>query len=267
MFIDTHAHLCDPKFDADREDVLARAAAEGIGIIVEIADKESEWEKARLLSQAHPGRVFWSAGLHPYYADQRGANFADNLARAVKDPACVAVGEIGLDYFKNTVPRAVQIDTFALALKLTRDFKKPAVIHCRDAQDPTRPVEADMEKIIGSLYPAQTTFSSSGVLHCFQGSLALAQFCIARGFFIGVDAPLTYKKAQPLRDLMAALPLDKIVLETDSPYLPPEGLRGERNEPRHVKAVAQALAAVKNIPIEDVETQTTQNAKSLYRLK
>jgi TatD DNase family protein len=264
VLIDTHAHLCDPQFDADRADVLSRAAADNVGIVVEIADKESEWPKARAFAAAHPGRVFWSAGLHPYYADQMAPGFDAALSGAVADPRCVAVGEIGLDYFKNTVPRPAQIEAFRRALGLARRFKKPAVVHCRDAQDPSRPVETDMARLIQEAYPEQSEFRPAGVLHCFQGSLDLARFCIARGFFIGVDAPLTYKKAQPLRDLMSALPLDRIVLETDSPYLPPEGLRGQRNEPRHVNAVAAALAALKGLPFEDVAAQTSLNARALY---
>lgn len=262
--IDTHAHLADAAFDADRDDVVRRAREAGVGVLIEIAEEEAQWAKARDLAARYPGRIYWSVGCHPYYAGQADSGLVDRLGEAARDPACVAVGEIGLDYHRPEPAPGVQRRVFAELARAARRAGKPLIIHCRDAVGEERAQRdtldvLDAEGVSSSTEPA-------GVAHCFQGTPENARRFVERGFLIGVDAPLTYPKAAALRDMVASVPLESLVLETDCPYLPPQSHRGKRNEPAHVPAVAAALAALRGVPVEEVAAVTTRNARRLYRL-
>jgi TatD DNase family protein len=265
VLVDTHAHLSDPQFDPDREEALLRAFEQGVGGLVEIADNESEWPKARALAERHPGRLFWSAGLHPHYADKWDDGLPARLRDACRHPQLVAVGEIGLDYFRNPLPPELQRKTFAAALRVAVEADKPVVLHCREKDPASASAQEDMLAILKDAFPG-TSSVPRGVAHCFQGRLDFAKAFMALGFFIGVDGPLTYPNASPLRALFRELPLDRIVLETDSPYLPPQDRRGGRNEPSFIEAVARALAALKGVAVEDVRERTSANAEKLYRV-
>ncbi|MBI4395923.1 MAG: TatD family hydrolase [Elusimicrobia bacterium] len=265
MLVDTHVHLTDPQFDADREEALQRALDADVRTVVEIAYHEPLWEKARTLAEGHPGRVFWAAGLHPHHADEFDEEFPRRLAAVLRHPQIVAVGEIGLDYFRSRHPPELQQRVFQALLAAARDAAKPVVLHCREKDPSSRAAQTDMIGILKARFPSPDGLS--GVAHCFQGSLDSARALMDLGFFIGVDGPLTYPNASALRAVIKEVPLDRLVLETDCPYLPPQGHRGGRNEPSHIKSVASALAELKNLSPDEVETQTTRNAENLFSLK
>ncbi len=269
MIIDTHAHIADKQFDADRAEVVARAKAAGLGAVIEIADNEAEWARARTLAEAFPSYIWWTVGFHPHHADQADPGLRERMREALRHAQAVAVGEIGLDYFRNPVPREVQLKTFESLLLLAMEEDKPMVIHCREADKSSRQAQDDLLKIFQKYLvppPPEEKHPPVGVLHCFQGNSEFAAACSALGFMFGVDGPLTYPKAEDLRAVFSGLPLDSIVLETDSPYLPPQNRRGQRNEPSYLPAVAEELARLKNLPLDEVHRLTTQNARRLYRI-
>jgi TatD DNase family protein len=258
---DTHTHLCDPQFDADRDAVLERAAEAGVARIVEIADAPSEWEKALALARARPGRVRCSLGLHPYYADQYSEELAARLTRLARLAEVVAVGEIGLDFVKTDIAPGVQALALEGLLDVCRRAEKPAVIHCRGAYESLR-------GILASLYPAPPKDRRFwGVVHCFSGSAEDAVFCVERGFALGVDGPVTYPKNDALRAALRQAGLEALVLETDSPYLPPQSSRGKRNEPAATLEIAQKLALVFERSLDEIAAATSANASALYGLE
>jgi TatD DNase family protein len=268
MLIDTHTHLSDPKFDADREDALQRAFEAGVRALVEIADNEAEWPKARALAEKHPGRVFWTAGLHPHYADQMDDGLPRRLEEALKHPQLVAVGEIGLDYFRNPLPPELQRRSFQRMVEAAVQADKPLVLHCRESDASSFAAQEDMLGILQRFFPPLPSPPFfRGVLHCFQGRWEFAAACLNLGFIVGVDGPLTYPNARGLRDVIVQIPLPCLVLETDSPYLPPQDRRGKRNEPAYLSAIASALAELKGVSLDHLEQQTTANAEKLYRIR
>lgn len=262
MYIETHTHLTDEQFDADRDQVLSRARSAGVELFVEIGEDEPQWPKARALAEQHPD-VYWTAGFHPYYAVKADSELVPRLAEAVRHPRCVGVGEIGLDYHRDDSPRDVQQRVLDDLVKAAIRAKKPIILHCRESGPGKTDAQRDMLAILKSVVP---TSVPTGVAHCFQGTEDTAQALINRGFMLGVDGPLTYPAASALRALFATIPLDFLVLETDSPYLPPQSHRGKRNEPSHIPAIAKALADLKQVPIETIGTATSMNARRLFQL-
>lgn len=258
-FVDTHVHLGDAQFDADREDVLARAAQAGVARVVEIADHPDEWDRAVAIARAHPDRVRCSLGLHPYYADRFDDGFLPRLRAALAAaPEAVAIGEIGLDYAKAEVPYDVQRRAFAALLAAGRDWGVPLVIHCRDAY-------ADLVPMLGDAFKARPSGRTFwGVIHCFSGTPAEASACAALGFALGADGPVTYKKNDALREAFRTAGPGVAVLETDCPWLPPQSSRGKRNEPRSIPEIAAALAAVWSVPVDEVARATSANAAALF---
>lgn len=265
MYIETHTHLTDEQFDLDRDLVLSRARDAGVELFVEIGEDEPQWPKARALAEKHPD-VYWTAGFHPYYAVKADDGLVQRLEEAVRHPRCVAVGEIGLDYHRDDSPQDVQQRVLADLVKAAVRTKKPIILHCRESGPNKTEAQRDMLAILKSVSPSSSAAVPSGVAHCFQGSEETARALIERGFMIGVDAPITYPAAGALRALMATLPLESLVLETDSPYLPPQSHRGKRNEPTHLPAIAKALADVKHATIETIATATSINARRLFKL-
>ncbi|MFI5348566.1 MAG: TatD family hydrolase [Elusimicrobiota bacterium] len=259
-FTDTHVHLGDEQFDADRDEVLARAAESGVARLVEIADNPDEWDRAVALARARPDRVRCSLGLHPYYADRFDEKFIPRLKAALSAaPEAVAIGEIGLDYAKTNIPAGIQRRAFSELLSAGRDWNVPLVIHCRDAY-------ADLIPMLRDAFARPPEGSRFwGVVHCFSGTPAEAEACAALGFALGADGPVTYKKNDALREAFRAAGPEVSVLETDCPYLPPQSSRGKRNEPRSIPEIAATLAEVWSLPLEEVARHTTANASALYR--
>jgi len=258
--VDTHAHLGDPQFDADRDEVLSRAAAAGVARIVEIADEPEQWGRAVALARAHPDRMRCALGLHPYYADRFDAGFVARLKAALAAaPEAVAIGEVGLDYAKAQITPEAQRLAFAAMLDAGRDWEMPLVIHCRDAY-------ADLIAMLEDRFHAPPKGRRFwGVVHCFSGTPEEAEACAALGFALGADGPVTYKKNDPLREAFRRAGPAFTVLETDCPYLPPQSSRGKRNEPRSVAEIAAKLTEVWSISVEEVARVTSRNASDLYR--
>ncbi len=259
VFIDTHAHLGDAQFDLDRDAVLSRSAAVGIERLIEIADDPSEWERAIALSRAQPSRIRCSLGLHPYHADRFDDGFVARLKEALAAaPEAVAIGEIGLDYAKSRIPADVQRRAFGALAEAGRDWNVPLVIHCRDAF-------GDMLPMLRERFTtAPTGRRFWGVIHCFTGTATEAVACSALGFALGADGPVTYKKNDALREAFRQAGPGVTVLETDSPYLPPQSSRGKRNEPSALPEIAAKLAEVWSLSIDEVADRTNANAAALF---
>jgi TatD DNase family protein len=259
-FVDTHAHLGDPQFDADRDSVFERAAAAGVARIVEIADHPDEWARAVAIARARPAVSRCTLGLHPYYADLYDDAFVPKLRAALDAaPEAVAIGEIGLDYAKAEVPHDVQKRAFEAVAAAAKAWGVPVVVHCRDAFVDLVPI---LEKVYAGKPEGRRFW---GVIHCFTGTPEDAEACSALGFALGADGPVTYKKNDALREAFRRAGPDAAVLETDSPYLPPLSSRGKRNEPAAILEIAAKLAEVWGVPLEEVSRRTNANAAALYR--
>jgi TatD DNase family protein len=253
MLIDTHCHLDFPEYDQDRDEVLGRAKSQGIGYIVNIGSSVSGSQKSLELSKKYDF-VYATVGLHPHEADSFNQEQEFILKNLAKDDKVVAIGEIGLDYYKNYSRPENQRPLFLALLGLAKDLNLPVVIHSRQA-------ETDILRILKEVRPAKAVF------HCFSGDENFLRECLGLGFFLSFTCNVTYKKADKLRRLVAAAPLDRLMLETDAPFLPPEGLRGRRNEPVNVKLLAEEIARIKGIGLEEIARITTENATEFFGLK
>lgn len=257
MYIDTHCHVLDPRFDTDRDAVLERAGKNGVTAIIEVGCETGDWAKILEFARSRP-RTYCALGIHPHEAKDASYEDMKNLQALAKLPEVVAIGETGMDYYYKLSPRDVQVTVFQSHLALARAAGKPLVIHCRDAYvDLINILEGDI-KLNGRL---------AGVIHCFSGSTDDARRLVSQGFFIGIDGPVTYPSAKVLRETVKEIPIEHILLETDSPYLAPQVYRGKRNEPSYLPETAKAVAEIKNIPAETVAEITTANAKKLFNLK
>ncbi len=262
MLFETHAHLCDPQFDLDRGSAVARASEAGVKTIVEIAESPESWEKAKNFSgEKNDADIFWACGFHPHYADRQSNFDFETMKALARDENCVAIGEIGLDYAKSEASKEDQMALFRKTLEVAGELDKPVVIHCRDAQ-------ADTLRILRSFYSGLSRRElCMGVIHCFSGDMNFAEGCLDLGFYLGVDGPLTYPSAKGLREVIANVPLEKIVLETDCPYLPPQPFRGKRNEPSYIKWIAEKLSEVSGKRLEETALVTHANAQRLFRIR
>lgn len=266
MFVDTHLHVADSKFDADRQTVITQAQEAGVSLLIEIAESPESWDAAVALTEKYPF-VFASLGIHPHHAHEAGPDRWPELSKKLREhfkrPKVVALGEFGLDYFRMQNTKEQQDYLFRQQLDLAKELKKPIVIHCRDAHE-------DTQKALAEYYP-ETSYEKicptpNGTIHCFSGNWEDAQFYLARGFVLGIDGPVTYPNSKILKENVTRMPLERMVLETDSPYLPPQTHRGERNEPAHIPAIAAQVADLKHKSLEEVGRQTTLNAKALFRI-
>jgi len=252
-FIDTHAHLYDERYDEDRAAMIARAEAAGVRQIISMGDTMAASAQVVADAEAYPA-LYAAVGIHPENACVlTDAERAQLLAWA-KHPKVVAIGEIGLDYYweKDPKVRAVQGELFAAQLGLARAAGLPVCIHDREAHGDTLAIL----KAAGE--------GLTGVLHCYSGSLETARELWKMGFCIGIDGPLTFKNAAKLPDIVREAPRDKLLIETDSPYLAPVPLRGMRNEPAYVVHVAAKIAEIRGETVEEVAHYTTENARRLY---
>jgi TatD DNase family protein len=252
--IDSHAHLDAPQFEEDRADVLRRAAEAGVRAVVNVGYNPATWSTTLALTEAHPG-IFACLGFHPNDAAEWYDAIMPALARLHAHPKAVAVGETGLDYYRAHASPAQQRDAFLAQLALARSLGKPVVIHHREARD-------DLLTILRADAAAHGPLR--GVLHAFNGGPDFADDLLALGLFLGIGGPVTFKNAADLHAAVRAVPLDRIVVETDSPYLAPHPHRGKRNESAHVALVAERIAALKAIDPQTVADATTHNAESLF---
>jgi len=250
--IDSHAHLDHSQLRGDLEGVLQRAGEAGIRAILSVGcDLQSSRDNVALARQHE--QVYATVGIHPHDAGDWNEQAGAELRRLAADPKVVAIGEIGLDYYYDRAPREVQRAAFRGQLRLARELGKPVVIHDRDAH-------AEVLQILRE----ERAGENGGVLHCFSGDLAMARECLELGFFISFTGTLTYPKNAAAREIVAVLPLERLLVETDCPYLAPQTYRGKRNEPAYVRHTAEEIARIKGLSLEDVARITSLNVHRLF---
>lgn len=253
MLADTHCHLDFPEFNQDREEVIQRAKEAGIDYIVNIGSSLSGSQRSYELAQKYEF-IYATCGIHPHEADKADERMLGELHLAAKKDKVVAIGETGLDYYRNYSKAENQRQLFISLVKLAKELALPLVIHSRNAQE-------EILKVLKSFLPLKA------VVHCFSGDADFLKECLDLGFFISFTCNLTYKKAENLKSLAKVTPLERLMLETDAPFLSPEGQRGRRNEPLYVKNLAQEISRLKELSIEEVARVTTENAKIFFNLK
>ncbi len=250
---DTHCHLCLDDFAGDLDDVLERARQAGVDrILVPGVDLPTS-ERAVELAEAHP-ELFAAVGVHPHYAASYGPETRARLRRLAESPRVVAIGEIGLDYYRDRSPRSDQRRAFADQLDLAGELGLPAVIHNREAGD----------DLLEQALPWAAARDNPGVLHAFSSDEATAAAAAQAGFFLGVAGPITFPNAEGRRIITGGLPPDRVVLETDAPYLSPHPRRGERNEPARVALIAEVLSGIWQRRPDETRRITWDNAATLF---
>ena len=255
MLVDHHCHLDFPQFAQDRAAVLARARAAGVGPIVTICTRVKRLPELLEIA-ARDDALFCSVGTHPHQADEETDVTTDALVRLARHPKVVAIGEAGLDYFYKRSSPANQAEGFRRHIRAARITGLPLEIHTRDADEDTARILAE-EHAAGGPFPA--------LLHCFTGGLELAERAVALGLYVSFSGVVSFKKSQALRDIARALPLDRLLVETDAPFLAPEPHRGRSNEPAFVAHTAAALAKARGLALEELAAATTSNFFRLFQ--
>lgn len=254
VLVDSHAHVQVRQFDADRERVLAAAFAEGVGRVI-VPGIELESSRAAVaLAARHPRRVFAGVGTHPHDADTLTPDALAAQRELARAPGVVAIGEIGLDFYRNLSPRETQVSALIAQLALARELDLPVILHNRESH-------SEMVELLRAHGQGVR-----GVFHCFIGDQAMARDALDLGFYLSFAGPVTFPKNVELLAVAAWAPLERILVETDSPYLAPPPFRGKRNEPRHVALVARQIAEARGMSLADFAAATTHNATTLFRL-
>jgi TatD DNase family protein len=260
MFVDSHAHIDGAEYDADRDDVIARARDAGVSAILNVGTGDphgNAFERAVELAEQHRD-IYASVGVHPHDARLFDQEAEEKILRLIEQSRkIVAWGEIGLDYHYDNSPREVQREVFRRQLRLARAAQLPVIIHSREAGDDT----------INILGEEMAGYERAGVLHCFGGGMGMAESALALGFLISFAGVLTFKNAQALREIAARLPLDRVLIETDCPYLTPVPFRGKRNEPARVVEVARCLADLHAVELAEIGRITTANFGRLFQVE
>ena len=249
---DAHCHLEDDRFAGEVEATLARMQAAGVSRCVLAGSDHATSKRIAALAALH-ANVYGVVGIHPHEAQYFDPDTLPALSALLTQPRIVGVGEIGLDYYYDHSPRAVQRDVFAAQLDFAYTQNVPAVFHVRDAHGD-----------VTDIFRAHKNRLPSGVLHCYAGSVESAREYLAMGFYISLAGPVTFKNAHNLHEVARYVPLDRLLVETDSPYLAPVPMRGQRNEPAYVRYVAEKVAELKGVTVEDIAMQTTANVERLY---
>jgi TatD DNase family protein len=253
MLIDHHCHLDFPDFASDLDGVVARAGAAGVGLMVTISTRIRQFGQIVAIAERY-ANVFCSVGTHPHNAHEELDIPVEEIVRLAQHPKVVAIGEAGLDYFYDNSPRAAQAEGFRRHIAAARETRLPLVIHARDADEDTAAILE--EETAKGTFPA--------VLHCYTGGADLARRGLALGLYVSFSGILTFKKSDALREVAAGVPLDRLLVETDAPYLAPGKFRGKRNEPAYVAITATELAKVKGVSQAELAQATTENFFRLY---
>jgi TatD DNase family protein len=253
MLFDTHCHLNDEQFRDDLDEVIVRAKEAGVShIVIPGVDVESS-RRAISIAESHEG-IYAAVGIHPEAANDVPAEAYEAIRQMARHPKVVAIGEIGLDYYWDTAPRPVQQEVLKKQIEVAADLGLPIVIHNRDATQDT----------VDLLQRECPNRGVVGVMHCFTGSYEIAVQCMKLGFYISFGGPVTFKNAKNVVEVAAKIPEDRLLIETDSPYLTPHPFRGKRNEPARVSLVAEKLAELKSVPVETLQNFTFENACRLF---
>ena len=254
MLVDSHCHLDFDAFDEDRAETLERAAAAGIGRVVTICTRLTAFERVRALARDHDA-VDCSVGVHPHNVAEEGIAEPARLMALAAEPEVVGIGESGLDYYYDHSPREDQRASFRNHIAAARETGLPLIVHTRDADDETASILG--EEMGEGAY--------SGVIHCFSAGPALAEAAVGLGLYISFSGIVTFRKSDELREIAARVPLDRVLVETDAPFLAPVPRRGKRNEPAFVAHTAAAIAAVKGLDVDAISQQTTDNFFRLFK--
>jgi len=253
MLIDTHCHLDFPDFAPEQAEIIARARARGVGRMITISTHLSRFDRVKAVAEAHPD-VFCTVGTHPHHAHEEAEPTVEDLVALSRHPKCVGLGEAGLDYHYDRAPREVSQRVFRTHIAAARETGLPLVIHTRDAdEDCARVLKEEMGK---GAFPA--------LLHCFTSSRALAETAVELGLYISFSGVVTFKNSAELRETAKAVPLERMLVETDAPFLAPVPHRGKRNEPAFVVDTARVLAELKGVSEAELARVTTGNALRLF---
>lgn len=250
---DSHAHLDDTRFDADRDEIFAALAENSVGYVMNVGCDLPSSERSIALARKYDF-VYAAVGSHPDDAAQVDALRVERYRTLAQEAKVRAIGEIGLDYYYDDVPREVQRKAFAMQLELARQVQLPVIIHERDAHADALAMLADFPEV-------------RGVFHCYSGSPEMAMELVKKGWYIGFTGVLTFKNARKAVETAKMIPLDRILVETDCPYMAPEPFRGRRNDSRYVPYMAKKLAELRGISEEEAAAATTQNAKRLFAIE
>jgi TatD DNase family protein len=251
MLIDSHAHLELSEFDDDRDGVIQRAKENGVAYIVTVGIDLEDSRKAVAIAKRYDA-VYATVGVHPHDAKSVDETTFDSLKQLSASEKVVAYGEIGLDFFRNRSPREIQIQMFGEQLELAGELGLPVIIHDREAH-------REIMEMLGGWKDR-----SGGVIHCFSGDYDMARKCLDMGFYISIPGTITYRTSETLRDVVRKIPIDRILVETDCPFLSPEPKRGRRNEPANVVYTARRIAEITGLPFEDVARITSENARNVF---
>ena len=252
MLFDTHAHLNDPAFDEDRDELICGLGEKGIDFVMNVGCCLESSRDCIAMAEKYPF-IFASVGSHPDSAGEVCEELMETYLQMSKHPKVKAIGEIGLDYYYEGFDRQIQIRAFEMQLELARQVDLPVIVHERDAHGDGMGVVRKFPDV-------------TGVFHCYSGAAEMARQLVNRGWYIGFTGVLTFKNARKAVETAASIPLERILLETDCPYMSPEPFRGKRNDPGRLIHMAQKLAEIRGLSVEEIIAITTENAKRLYRI-
>ena len=253
MLFDTHAHLNDPAFDPDREELMASFADAGVGLVMNAGCSLESSRDIVQMAEKYPW-LYASVGSHPDSADEVNEAVLEEYRKLCKQSDKVkAIGEIGLDYYYEDIPREIQQRAFRMQMALAQELDMPVIVHERDAHNDGLAIIKEFPRV-------------KGVFHCYSGSAEMARQLVNLGWYIGFTGVLTFKNARKAVETAASIPLDRIVLETDCPFMAPEPYRGKRNHPGYLYRMAEKLAEIRGISVEEVHAATMANGKRLYRI-
>ena len=253
MLFDTHAHMDDEAFEADREELLASLPGLGLGLVMNPGCSLASSRNAVKLAEQYP-YIYAAVGSHPDVADEVNDDVLEEYKKLCKQSQKVrAIGEIGLDYHYEDIPRSRQKEAFRAQMSLARELKLPVIVHERDAHEDGMAIVSEFPEV-------------TGVFHCYSGSAEMAKWLVNRGWYIGFTGVLTFKNARKAIEVASTIPIDRIVIETDCPYMSPDPFRGKRNDPGKVYRMAEKLAEIRGISVEEARRITMENGKRLYRI-
>ena len=252
MLFDTHAHMNDPAYDEDREEVLLGLKDKGVELMMNVGCCLDSSKDCIAMAEKYPF-VYASVGTHPDSANEVDEQVIETYRQMARHPRVLAIGEIGLDYYYETIPRETQQKAFRMQMALAKELDMPVIVHERNAHDDGMRIVKEFKGV-------------TGVFHCYSGSAEMARQLVDMGWYIGFTGVLTFKNARKAVETAQSIPLERIVLETDCPFMAPEPFRGKRNDPGYLYRMAERLAELRDLPVEQIWQITTQNAKRLYRM-
>ena len=254
MLFDTHAHFNDKRFKDDRDEAIKKAYESGVSYILNVSYNILSLGDSVSLSRKY-SYIYAAVGIHPHYSKEMNDEVFEKIANLADDKKVVGIGEIGLDYYRDLSPREVQKDCFVRQINLAKEVRLPIIVHIRDAND-------DALKVLKN----ENAREVGGIIHSFSGDIDMAKEVIENNFYISVGGPVTYRNAGKLIDVVKYLPLDRLLIETDCPYLTPEPFRGRRNDSSLVRLVAEKIADIKGKTFDEIADITTNNAKRLFNI-